>query len=485
MADEYELEFAPKELGSELIKKFGRTDLASTSSPVPTTAKEELDANTQSVKTGTRTVSVTAGMSILQFIDQQMRNSTYIMDQSNVYYDEVTKKQEKRTALGNVAWYKISVQATPITSKKDNKRNDFAYKIKYVITPYAISQTNSEYFPDPVFRGLHKSYNYWFTGLNKEILSFEQDMNLQYKTIISGSNAPALVRRSTNNRDIQKSKFQPASDQSSMGASGKTNEPGANLADSLYNYGNLANIRLKIVGDPAWLQQGEISTGVSAGTFDFKPFNDDGTINFSAGDIVFDITWNRPQDYNMNTGLMETKGTGSQDPENATYYAVEVKSTFKGGAFTQELKGSLLVSNPSNTGANKSTTRSATNNNTDPGSRELINDDTYDPDLNTGSRAAGTMLNDDTYDPELNANSNGGLNSPMSQPGINTVDEPASLLEPGPESAPTHPESDGELVELSGGAELEISGPPKLPAYDEESQTEGVNTPPQLMNKEY
>jgi hypothetical protein len=95
------------------------------------------------------------------------------------------------------------------------------------------------------------------------------------------------------------------------------------------------------------------------------------------------------------------------------------------------------------------------------------------------------MLNDDTYDPELNANSNGGLNSPLAQSNTNTIDEPPSLLEPGPESEPTPPESDGELVELSGGAELEISGPPKLPGADEELQTAGVNTPPQLMNKEY
>lgn len=359
VADEYEIEFIPKELGDSLVVKAGTPDHASTPLQSWTTAKDKLDPETQSVGNEARTASLHAGMSILQFIDQQMRNSSYVMDQSSIIYDEVTLKPVKRSPIGQIAWYKISATATPIVGKRDNKRKDFAYKIKYTISPYSISSLESEYFPDPVFRGLHKRYNYWFTGLNKDILAFEQQYNYMYRAVISGSVEPGEVKQSTNNQDIVKRTFQPLSDQSNMGAAFKTNEPAANAADSLYNFGDLARITLRILGDPAYLQQGEVAEGISEKTFTFNPFNDDGTINFEAGDVVFDVTWNSPQDYNLNTGLMDpnagssggkaTGGTGlggTTPSVNATYYAVSCKSVFRNGRFEQELVGSLLVSNP-------------------------------------------------------------------------------------------------------------------------------------------
>lgn len=359
IADEYELEFIPKELGDSLVVKAGTPDHASTPLQSWTTAKDKLDPETQSVGNDARTASLHAGMSVLQFIDQQMRNSSYIMDQSSIIYDEVTLKPIKRSPIGQIAWFKISTTATPIVGKFDKKRKMMAYKIKYTISPYSISSLESEYFPDPVFRGLHKRYNYWFTGLNKEILNFEQKYNFMYRTVISGSSEPGEVKAATNNQDIIKRVFQPLSDQSNQGAAYKTNEPAANAADSLYNVRDLSEVILRIIGDPAYLQQGEVSTGISEKTFTFNPFNDDGTINFEAGDVVFDITWNSPQDYNLTTGLMDPNagssggqatggsGLGGANPTvNATYYAKSCKSIFRGGRFEQELVGTLLTSSP-------------------------------------------------------------------------------------------------------------------------------------------
>jgi hypothetical protein len=99
------------------------------------------------------------------------------------------------------------------------------------------------------------------------------------------------------------------------------------------------------------MQQGEVSGGISARTFYFNPFNDDGTINYDSQEVVFDISWNQPTDYNFNTGLMEVNNTGvtpggkprTQPQFNFTYTAIKCKNIFSKGRFEQDLEGRLLI----------------------------------------------------------------------------------------------------------------------------------------------
>ena len=217
-----------------------------------------------------------------------------------------------------MAWFRINVQATPKTEKRDNIRGCLAYKIKYIITPYNIVSGGSDYFPSPEVRGVHKKYDYWFTGQNTQVLSWDLQYNILYRLVMSS--APELAQpKTTSNGDPVTRVYQPYSNQSSQGADLKTNEPNANQADSLYDPYSLNMVKLKIIGDPAWLQQGEVATGVSEKSFKFTPFNDDGTINFASGDVVYSLTWNRPQDYDLNTGLMDpSKNTTARSEEHTS-----------------------------------------------------------------------------------------------------------------------------------------------------------------------
>jgi hypothetical protein len=220
----------------------------------------------------------------------------------------------------------------------------------YIITPYAINSLPSDYFKNSRYRGSHKSYNYWFTGLNKEILNFEQEYNNLYRLVISGLNVPVQQAR-TDFRDQYRRTFLPTSENHAKGADGNTNEAGDNAASFLYSPTDQAKVRLRIVGDPAWMQQGEVAAGVSAANFNFSPFNDDGTINYDSQEVVFDISWNQPDDYNFNTGLVEVNNTGvapggkprTQPQLNFTYTAIKCKNIFSKGRFEQDLEGRLLI----------------------------------------------------------------------------------------------------------------------------------------------
>jgi hypothetical protein len=60
--------------------------------------------------------------------------------------------------------------------------------------------------------------------------------------------------------------------------------------------------------------------------------------------VVFDISWNQPQDYDMETGVMNIKGDQrGRARVNNTYIARECTSTFSRGRFEQEIEGMLMI----------------------------------------------------------------------------------------------------------------------------------------------
>jgi hypothetical protein len=193
---------------------------------------------------------------------------------------------------------------------------------------------------------VHKQYNYWFTGQNAEVLSYEQTYNALYTFVLSGGNQNVASTTEA------KANFQPRSGQSSQGADLRTNEPVANLADSLYNPADLAQARLTIVGDPAWLQQGEASFAAPKKTnFNSAAFLPDGTINFESQQILFEIVINTPSDYDLSTGLMDPNQRSTTAQTNMQYRSINQSyvyianqciSEFNKGRFTQTLVGTLL-----------------------------------------------------------------------------------------------------------------------------------------------
>jgi hypothetical protein len=253
-------------------------------------------------------------MQIVQFLDQIARNSTYIQDQQTVVIDPVTGLQKSQGKSGqNLAWFLIGFSASPISDQAwDFIRNDYAYRIKYVLSPYWIATADSAYFPRTAFRGVHKQYPYWFTGQNTAIINYEQTYNTLYTRILTG--APTTDLRTSDLGELNalvKRKFAPRSGESSQGADGRTNEPAANAADKLYSPNDLSVAEVKIIGDPAWIFQGETCFGASASRWNPAPFFQDGTINSESRQVYFEINFNLPGDYNLNTGLMEAGKTGT------------------------------------------------------------------------------------------------------------------------------------------------------------------------------
>jgi hypothetical protein len=423
--DEYVIEFAPDSIGGSRVAKPGSVNKKVVPMQQTTTAADLTLGDKQSMDINSRGFSVVAGTSIVQFIDQVMKTSGYISQQQLQVIDENDGTVKKNgTPAQQVAWYKINFQASPISY--DALRRDFAYKMKYVVSVYGVNTLQSEYFPDSKFRGLHKRYSYWFTGENISVLKFEQNYNALYQVVISGSPLGSTFTNIYDSRQYTPRVFQARSGQSSQYAEGRANEPAANAADYLYSPTDQADVKLRIIGDPAWLQQGEVASAVNAKTFNFSPFLADGTINFDASEIAFDISWNRPQDYDLSTGVINPRPqNASLDRENATYRATKIVSFFSRGSFEQELYGRLLpIGAPTTTTASSVTAKGVTTDST----RET--DTTY----------SGGIRTQDTLDPGEEIVSDNA--TPVASE--TTVPESAANLQPADSAeAPT---SDGEVV---------------------------------------
>jgi hypothetical protein len=212
---------------------------------------------------------------------------------------------------------------------------------------------------------VHKQYKYWFTGENTEVISYEESLNNLYYIALTNTNlggATSSVQGVVAVNEQLKYLPTTASGQSTQGgANPKTNEPAANAADQLYSPSDLKEGNLTIVGDPAWLQQGEAFVALNKSDPNyFKAFLADGTINFDAQQILFEIAFNAPRDYNLATGLAQPSAdrlnsTTQLDQVTRTpgaaqfsriYIAKECTSVFERGKFIQHLKGSLMIFYP-------------------------------------------------------------------------------------------------------------------------------------------
>jgi hypothetical protein len=282
--------------------------------------------------------SFTAGQSIVQAIDMIIRTSTYVSSQQSIEIDEVTGKVSKKENAPTVfQWFKIRTQVTPL--EYDNKRNDYAYEIKYIISRYQINNIRSPYFGPSKFRGTHKEYDYWFTGKNTEVLDFKQEYNyLYYQTFGGDMGVPTMQN---NARELTKQVYQNSSSESAQGSKNRRNEGSSNAASLLYSPSDQANAQLEIIGDPDWIAQSEIFYSPEATGVGLGPFMHDGSINYDASEVLFAVNYNTNIDYDLKTGIADM-GTG--DSRMSLIYRANIITTnLSNGKFTQTLEGTLML----------------------------------------------------------------------------------------------------------------------------------------------
>jgi hypothetical protein len=343
IADQYEIVLENVSgLRDAKMAKPGRPDKKQAGGNSPQTAADLFLSNKTQFDKDTKTYNVTAGTQIVQLIDLVMRTSSYVTSQQNVIFDEKTGEISGKTSnVQVVQWYRVRTQVVPIGY--DSKRETIAFKIKYTISRYAINTPRSPYYPPAEYRGVHKLYNYWFTGENTEVLDFSIDVNNNYFVVIGND---GFVDQTPQGRFPAKKAYQSAPGGSLQGGTRGSSIPAANLSDRLYSSADVATGEVTIVGDPDWLQQSEVFYNRA---IDLNPFMPDGSVNYDASEVLFELRFNPVVDYDLATGLtpvyenniVSDSKTGEVNipRENIVWSATTVTSMFQDGKFTQQLNG--------------------------------------------------------------------------------------------------------------------------------------------------
>jgi len=306
---------------------------------------------------------------ILAAINQVIAQSSYLEDALKVVY---TTALEAPTTTGppsvidntqqkKVSWYSCTAQIKKITW--DKIVNDWAYDIAYIIQKYETPVVDSSlvksgrYYPGP-----HKRYEYWYTGKNSEIISYEQTFdNLFFNVALdpgegaaagTGGSNPAANSGDNNasnptNTAIVPGKFTA---QPRIGKIANGMEAQNNYITSLYDPGSFAQASISILGDPDYLMaEPTFSESV---IYDPVYGSNGYSLNPGGGQVFIEIDFKEAVDYTSQTGTLSINDSIQfwKYPENLTrdrkikgvsYMLTECSSKFRNGIFRQDLTATI------------------------------------------------------------------------------------------------------------------------------------------------
>ena len=291
------------------------------------------------------------GTPMLDVFDQLVKDSSFLREALDVVYSNnpepsLDKKKQESEKGGNkaVAWYHVTPSISQ--AKWDPLTSDWAYITTYRIETYQTPVlTAATVNPGMKYYGPHKRYEYWWTGENREILSYEQVVdNLYYNEVLA-------------NTDSNKSGVATSgAAQTPLKVTGKTSMPtlnslagGAeaqnNFVTTLYSPDAYATAKIKLLGDPDFL----VSDNRGGPNEVYQRFydNDGFRVNANGGQVFIEIDFKEAMDYNNETGVLDINDSilfwkypawAEKQIKGVSYQVVLVKSTFDSGIFTQDLE---------------------------------------------------------------------------------------------------------------------------------------------------
>jgi len=281
------------------------------------------------------------GQTLLTIIDNVITKSEYISAALNQINTATAETQTKSKESTELEWYSVN----PVITAKDfdEKTNDWAYEIKFQIKAYpvpyirTVNATRVSTYPGP-----SKRYDYWLTGANSEIISYEQQYdNLFYvMTVASRAISPA-EQPNTGSAPVHS---QNATNGDSNGSQNKQFEYNKEIAAQMYSPGDQAMVKIRIMGDPDYIMS---TTGVN-----YAPSigNNNAGIDPLKGQVFIEIKFLMATDYGAN-GLLNVSGNiqfyndqmiKDLGIDGVVYKVYRIDSVFSKGLFSQTLSCVLV-----------------------------------------------------------------------------------------------------------------------------------------------
>jgi hypothetical protein len=273
--------------------------------------------------------------------------NTLIVQSSYVSNNIIEKMDESNNHGKGINWFQI----IPRIEKSlgwDKKAGRYKFEYAYDILPRKMHYSAFPFVDKsmPNGKGIHKVYNYIFTGENTQVLDFKLRFNVAYiQTMSQGSGQSKVGDK------LPENAFNPGTKELVTSNEGSHNTPAQtikkvrakDLFSDIMNSGvDLITADIDIVGDPAYLPTGDFFMDKQYGdspSMYMTAFYPDGTINLTLSPPYVQMNLKTPTDYDDVTGLMDPNQTGRYKSSefNGVYRVLDTESTFSGGVFSQRL----------------------------------------------------------------------------------------------------------------------------------------------------
>ncbi len=361
------------------VRSQADTNKASTPASTATNTRQSTDATAVNAQpnTDSKSIKFPAQLPITQLIEETIMKSAFIEEALTVTYTDSTQNDPASKTSPRVTptskkvlrWFNISPQVSDLTWSAAKK--DWTYTITYVIQTYYIPVIDSPYAAEKAkYYGPHKRYDYWYTGMNTEIISYESQLDNAFFATVVESQPSTNAAPANPQTGPAVATDTPAAQVQDSGNSLRTSAV-SSFRTSLYDPGAYAMAKVQILGDPDYLMQP--SSDSVNGLFN-KHYGADGfTVNPTGGQVFFEIDFKEAVDYSSSSvNATDSTGKGIQgvggtlsindsilfwdypaeftqpDPvtgkplvQGISYTLYQVKSSFSGGSFKQTLEATI------------------------------------------------------------------------------------------------------------------------------------------------
>lgn len=294
-----------------------------------------------------RSITFANSLSIMQAIQAIITQSSYMENALNTIIVSDTEPdpspagedEKKNNKPRKFKWYNLGAEVK--VKGFDNVIKDFSYEITYIIQPYETPYIKSPYInASGKYYGPHKRYDYWYTGKNTEILSYEQVLNNAFFNATLNPNANPANHGGGYDEPSSVGKFV---NEDKTGKLDVGKQAQNSVLTSLFSPGDYALSKITINGDPDYLMT-ESPSSINA---IYRQFYGKGfTINPNGGQVFIEIDFKEGLDYNNDEGILDINESilfwnypkqVRNIVKGVSYMVREVDHSFSRGKFTQEL----------------------------------------------------------------------------------------------------------------------------------------------------
>jgi len=284
---------------------------------------------------------INAGTSVVNLINYVIVASSYLKDNIKPLNQAAANKTETDTPI---KWFKVNPQITDFIGW-DKKQGKYKFEITWTVQTSGVFYNDYPWAPNtkPKGAGVHKIYDYIFTGENKHVLNCRLDFNMAYyQAVQMGTGNP--VSDKTPNTLSPQIKEVPQSPHGQNIANDETvqDKRAKDLMGTILSDGtDMQMLDIDIIGDPAFLPTGDsfFQAQGNNNTVYSTPFMPDGTINYDLTPPYIQLNFKTPTDYDDLTGFADpniNKKYGTSE-FNGVYQVISVSNSMSGGVFTQSI----------------------------------------------------------------------------------------------------------------------------------------------------